>query len=291
MLSVILIGFGWPPAAGAAAPVFIGAGDIGSCSGSRDRATGDIIRDHPSATVFTLGDNAYNDGRLWQFKQCYDPAWGSFKGRTRPSAGNHDYNTPGAAGYYDYFGSSVRGPSGKGWYSYMLGAWKIIVLNSNCDRVGGCGEGSAQHDWLRRELTSSGAQCTLAYWHHPRFSSGKRKGNDARMVPFWQALYDAGADVVLAGHDHLYERFAPQGPWGAYDPAHGIRQFTVGSGGIGLYGFASAKPNSQRRLTTFGVLRLTLNDGGYDWRFLKTDGGSGDDGSGSCHGRPKSSIG
>jgi hypothetical protein len=269
----------------AADAVLIGAGDIANCSASGDAATASLIAQN-GGTVFTLGDNAYDDGSNKQFNNCYSPTWGRFKGRTRPALGNHEYQTKGADGYFDYFGGRA-GQRGKGWYSYDVGAWHVIVLNSNCGNVG-CGKGSEQERWLRADLAAHDNECTLAYWHHARFVSDKTHGSTGAVGAFWQALYDYGADLVLSGHAHVYERFAPQTPAGKADPAHGIREIVVGTGGDSHYGFGSARPNSQvRNANTFGVLKLTLKSGSYDWRFLPQAGQSfRDSGSTACHGRP-----
>ncbi len=275
------------PAAKAIDPVLVAAGDIAGCGQVGDTATAALIA-ATVGTVAVLGDAVYNNGSPAQFASCYGPTWGRFKGRTRPAIGNHEYRTPGAAGYFNYFGAQA-GPRGQGWYSYDLGRWHLIVLNSNCSKVA-CGKGSEQERWLRADLAAHANTCTLAYWHHPRFSSDNRHGNWPSVGAFWDALYDYGADLVLAGHAHVYERFAPQTPWGAADPAFGIRQFIVGTGGNGLYGFRGVKPNSQlRNASAFGVLNLTLRSGGYDWRFLPQAGKTFTDaGSAACHGRPAS---
>jgi hypothetical protein len=260
----------------------VSAGDIASCNSSGDEATAALL-DSIKGTVATLGDNAYDTGSTAEFANCYGPTWGRHKARTRPAAGNHEYGTPGAAGYFSYFGAAA-GPSGKGYYSYSLGEWHVVVLNSNCAQVGGCQAGSAQEQWLRADLAAHRGRCTLAYWHHPRFSSGTH-GSDAAMQPFWQALYSAGADIVLNGHDHDYERFAPQGPSGLADSTRGIREFVVGTGGYSHYVPGMPVANSQvRNGDTFGVLRLTLRSKSYQWQFVPVAGGSfGDSGSGTCH--------
>jgi hypothetical protein len=267
-------------------PVLVGAGDIAGCGQTNDSATAALLDNIPG-TVFTTGDNVYNDGTATQFNNCYDPAWGRHKARTRPSPGNHDYQTGNANGYFGYFGAAAGDPS-EGYYDYTLSEWHVIVLNSNCGHVGGCGEGSPQMQWLRSVLAASSAPCTAAIWHHTRFSSGARKGNDPTYVPFWQALYDHGADVVINGHDHLYERFGLQDPLGNGDPAFGIRQFTVGTGGAGHYEFGTTKPNSERRnADTFGVLKLTLHATSYDWQFVPVAGKTfTDSGTAACHGAP-----
>lgn len=259
---------------------FVGAGDIAHCSSTGDEATA-LLLDGIAGTVFTLGDNAYEDGTATEFANCYEPTWGRHKARTRPSPGNHEYHTPGATGYYDYFGASA-GPSGLGYYSYDLGDWHIISLNSNISMS----VGSVQEQWLRADLAASTKQCTLAYWHHARFSSSAVHGNHPQTQPLWQALYDAGADLVLSAHDHLYERFAPQTPAGVADAASGIREFVVGSGGRSHYAFAATPDaNSEvRNSDAWGVLKLTLSAGAYSWQFVPVAGMTfTDSGSGTCH--------
>ena len=285
------------PPAPPSAPVatLVGAGDIAQCgssgpAASKAEATAKLLDGIPrnsSTVVYTTGDNVYNDGKTSEFNSCYAPTWGRHKDRTRPVPGNHDYNTAGASGYFGYFGAAAGQP-GKGWYSYDLGAWHVVVLNSNCSSIGGCNAGSAQEKWLRADLAASSARCTVAMWHHPRFNSGRTHGNNMEVAPLWNALYDYGADVVLNGHVHVYERFAPQTPDARADSAHGIRQFTVGTGGAPGYAFENTpQPNSERRKTgTDGVLKLTLRADSYDYDFLSVGGAFTDSGSGSCHGRP-----
>lgn len=264
-----------PPAPGM--EILVGAGDIADCSSSGDEATAALLDSIPG-TVFTTGDNAYSDGTAAEFSSCYDPSWGRHKARTRPTPGNHDYHTSGASGYFGYFGSAAGDPS-EGYYSYTLGAWHVIALNSNISR----GPGSAQIQWLNAELAASGATCTVAYFHHPRFSSGSHQ-NGSSQGTFWDELYAAGADVVLVGHDHDYERFAPQDPNGIADPTNGIRQFVVGTGGRSLRSFGTIQPNSEFRYgSEHGVLKLSLYSGGYDWEFISTDGTVRDSGSDTCH--------
>jgi len=253
-----------------------------------DEATAKLLDVIPG-TVFTAGDNAYPDGTLEQYLNCYGPTWGRHKARTHPAAGNHEYHTPGAAGYFRYFGAAAGDPT-KGYYSYDLGAWHIIVINSNCTFIGGCQAGSPQEQWLEADLVAHPAPCTLAYWHHPRFSSGFH-GNDTEMQPIWQALYTAGVDVVINGHSHMYERFAPQGPAGQADAQYGLREFVVGTGGDKLEPMRTVQPNSEvRNNSTHGVLKLTLHPSGYDWVFIPVAGASFTDvGQGTCHGRPSAS--
>lgn len=248
-------------------PVLVGAGDIAACNKDGDEATANLLDNIPG-TVFTTGDNVYNNGTTDDFVNCYHPSWGRHKDRTYPSLGNHEYLTDGASGYFDYFGS-MAGDSDKGYYSYDLGDWHIIVLNSNLP----VHPGSEQEQWLREDLAAHPVICTLAYWHHPRFSSGSVHGSDPHMEPLWQALYDFSADIVLAGHDHTYERFAPQNPQGEADSHRGIRQFVVGSGGRSHYPFNSPIANSEvRNSDTFGVLKLTLHADSYSWEFIPEAG-------------------
>jgi hypothetical protein len=270
----------------AADPVLVGAGDIASCTSSNDEATAALL-DGIEGTVFTLGDNAYEKGTAAEFANCYGPTWGRHKARTRPSVGNHEYYTAGASGYFGYFGDAA-GPRDRGWYSYDTGGWHVVVLNDNCDEIGGCGAGSPQEQWLRADLAANTAPCTVAYFSSPRFSSGTKHGNNPDMQPFWQALYDDGAELVMGGDEHHYERFAPQTPVGAADPSFGIRHFTVGTGGRSFYSFGTVRPNSEvRNSTTHGVLKLTLHPGSYDWEFVPVAGKTFTDrGTGSCHGAP-----
>ena len=258
--------------------VLVGASDIASCSYNGDEATAKLLDDIPG-TVFTAGDNAYQNATADDFANCYEPAWGRHKARTRPAPGNHEYYTVGATGYFGYFGSAAGDPT-KGYYSYDLGSWHIIVLNSNL----AMNAGSPMDTWLRADLAANPARCTLAIWHHPRFSSGPH-GTSTMVQPLWQALYDAGADVVVVGHDHLYERFAPQAADGQVDLARGIRQFVVGTGGAGLYAVSVPAPNSEvRNTSTRGVIKFTLYSDRYEWKFVPVKGaGFTDSGSASCH--------
>jgi hypothetical protein len=265
--------------------ILAGAGDIADCRDlSGAEATAKLLDQIPG-TVMAVGDLAYPDGSKENFT-CYDKTWGRAKSRTRPAPGNHEFHSSGATPYFDYLGAAAGDPQ-TGYYSYELGAWHIIVLNSECKDVGGCEAGSPQEKWLRADLAAHPAACTLAYWHKPLFSSGGTHGNDLTVKPFWQALYEADADLVIAGHDHDYERFAPQTPDGTGDPARGIREFVVGTGGKNHRPFGDAKPNSEvRDATAFGVLKLTLKPGGYEWQFIPEAGKSfTDSGSGTCHQR------
>ncbi len=264
------------------ATVLVGAGDIAYCKQIAGAQATARLLDAIPGTVFTLGDHAYEDGTAREFADCYDPTWGRHRTRTRPAVGNHDYHSPQAAPYFAYFGAAAGEPA-RGYYSYDLGGWHVVVLNSNCEEVG-CEAGSPQERWLRAQLAAHKTQCSLAYWHHPRFSSGKHGGAPA-MAPLWQALHEAGVELAISGHDHDYERFAPQDPAGKLDVARGVRQFVVGTGGKKTHRFNQAEPNSEVRDTgTFGVLKLTLSPGRYEWKFIPVAGqGFTDSGSEACH--------
>jgi len=266
-------------------PVLVGAGDIASCDDiAGAEATAKLIEKIPG-TVIAVGDLAYPDGSDEQFANCYAPTWGRFKDRTRPTPGNHEYQSDGASGYVRYFGAAA-GDSKKAYYSYDLGQWHIISLNSECTQVGGCDILSEQGKWLQHDLATHPAACTLAYFHKPLFSSGLAHGNDLELKPLWDILYHAGADVIINGHDHDYERFAPQDPDGKADPHHGIREFVVGTGGKNSHRlFGATRPNSEERQAyAFGVLKLTLHAKSYDWEFVPQAGRLfTDSGSGKCH--------
>ena len=211
----------------------VGAGDIAACGAGAAARTADLVA-RIAGTVFTAGDNAYERGTSSEYADCYGPTWGRFKARTRPAPGNHEYLANGAAGYFDYFGA-VAGERGKGYYSYEVGAWHVVVLNSECAFVGGCGITSPQVRWLDVDLAQARSTCSLAIFHHPRFSSGAEHGSDATYDAFWRVLYAHGVELVINGHDHEYERFAPQTPDAVRDEARGIREFVVGTGGRSLY--------------------------------------------------------
>ena len=263
--------------------ILVGAGDIADCKDlSGAEATAKLLEQIPG-TVMAVGDLAYPDGTKENFA-CYDKTWGRVRSRTRPAAGNHEFHAAGAMVYFDYFGAAAGDPK-YGYYSYQLGAWHIIVLNSECANIGGCDATSRQVHWLREDLAAHPAACKLAYWHKPLFSSGSAHGNDYEMKPLWQALYEAKADVVINGHDHNYERFAPQDPDGRSDAARGIREFVVGTGGKNHRPVVLAKPNSEsRNADAYGVLKLTLRSGAYDWQFVPEAGKTFvDSGTGKCH--------
>jgi hypothetical protein len=257
----------------AAAPVvLVGAGDIANCDiagGTGAIATGRLLDQIPG-TIFTVGDHAYPSGTEQNFRDCYDPRWGRHKARTRPSPGNHEYLTNHGKAYFDYFGD-LAGPDRRGYYSYDLGAWHIISLNSTID----ADRRSRQVKWLIDDLQRDHAKCTLAYWHVPLFSSGPHGADmrtSAHMLDVWKLLYEFHADVVVNGHDHDYERFAPQDPNGKADP-RGIREFVVGTGGGGLYEFRKPLPNSEARNNrSYGLIKFTLSDSSYTWEYLSAAG-------------------
>jgi hypothetical protein len=272
-------------------------GGVGSPGHCRQQATSDLLVGGGFSAVLALGDTQYHVGALADFEAVFDKTWGRVKPIIRPAVGNHEYSTSNARGYFDYFNGVGKhsGPAGdrdKGYYSFDIGSWHLIALNSQCDQIAhggalnGCAPGSPQNRWLQADLAAHRTSCTIAYWHSPRFNSGFR-GNSSASQPFWDVLHAAGADIVLSGDAHSYERFAPQDPNGAPDPVRGIRAFVVGTGGVFFTGWSKVKPNSEvRHNDTFGVLALTLHPTSYEWRFLPEAGGTfADAGSGACHGR------
>ena len=276
-------------AAGSAAAVLVGAGDVAGCnSQSGDHKTADLIAKIPG-TVFTVGDNVYDNGTAKEYAECYQPTWGRFKSRTRAVLGNHEYNTGSAAPSFDYYGAAA-GPRGKGYYSFEAASWHVVVLNSNWRYVATDSE-SAQLRWLEADLAAHPRKCVLALWHHPRFASAYSsplESPTSSVKPFWDALYAAGADVIVNGHQHFYERFAPQTPAGMKDAARGIRQFVIGSGGRST----GKRPTARRRNSEvvhggdreYGVLKLTLREGTYEWKFVPVAGKTFTDaGSARCH--------
>jgi hypothetical protein len=255
----------------------------GDETGCRHKATSELVlKLHPDA-VMPLGDEQYQRGTYNGFMLSYGPTWGRMVNISHPVVGNHEYLTPGASGYFKYFGV-LAGDSDKGYYSFELGSWHIVVLNSECPFVaGGCGYGSPQEKWLRADLSAHPAHCTLAAFHEPRWSSGDHESNGA-LDPFWRDLSAAKAEVVLSGHDHDYERFAAFDANGDRDARHGTRQFVVGTGGVGLRPFDDLLPGSEvHQNTAFGVLALTLDPSGYTWRFVSVDSSFSDSGRGDCH--------
>lgn len=263
--------------------IFVGAGDIGQCTPTLEPAlaTGRLL-DFIGGTIFTVGDNAYYQASDADFKNCYEPAWGRFMGRTNPIPGNHEYETfNDAAPYFRYFGAQARTP-GQGWYSYEVGDWHIVALNSNSAQGVGVSANSPQGVWLQNDLKTHTNKCTMAMWHHPLFDTGP-DGASPQMRAFFQILYDNGVEVVLNGHEHFYERSMPQNPSGGADLAKGVRQFIVGTGGAALYNLGPRGPNVERQYQGFGVLKFTLSSDHYDWEFVPVSGSSPDSGTASCH--------
>ena len=266
--------------------VLLAAGDIGDCNEPGDEATAELLAQHPDATIAALGDMAYQHGSASDYERCFEPTWGPYKDRIRPTPGNHDYGTKGAAGYFGYFGDAAGDPD-EGWYSYDLGHWHVVSLNSECRRVGGCDPNDPQATWLVADLRRNSETCQLAYFHRPPFSSGRYGDpgrNIDRMRVLWRILYDHGVEVVLVGHEHSYERFAPMGPDGAAD-ARGPRLFVVGTGGGNLrdYDGPPLPTTEVRNSDTWGVLKLTLEPARYEWEFLPIEGATfRDAGSGTC---------
>jgi acid phosphatase type 7 len=288
-LLAILLAFGCAPERPPGPPsgkVIVAVGDIASCSDTADEATARLVGSIDGATVLTLGDEAYPDGTAQDFEECYEPSWGQFKERTRPSPGNHEYETEGASAYFDYFGKAAGDPD-EGYYSYDLGAWHIVALNSNCG-VGEirCGFGSPEGRWLKEDLAANDEQkCTLAYFHHPLFTSGSYRPGIERVERLWEILYAGGVDVVLNGHDHNYQRFAPQDPNGKADPQRGIREFVVGTGGRSLNKISDPIANTEvYNDQTYGVLELTRHPKKYEWEFVPVEGETfSDSGGARCH--------
>jgi Calcineurin-like phosphoesterase/Bacterial pre-peptidase C-terminal domain len=279
----------WSLAASSGDPVVVAAGDMHACDGAGDDLTAALLGPLAPTAVLPLGDNSGEYGYLSEYTGCYDPTWGAYKSISHPVPGNHDYEgDQGASGYFTYFGAAAGTP-GQGWYSYDVGAWHVIALNSNCGLVGGCGQGSPQGQWLQQDLAAHGNACTLAYFHHPLFTSTPEPGYNGPVDPLYQMLYKGGADVILNAHAHSYERFAPQDPDGTADSQYGIREFVVATGGAALDPTNDHAANSETwQASTLGVLELTLHANGYDWRFVPVAGGSyTDSGSGACHaGKP-----
>jgi hypothetical protein len=282
--------------AAAADPVIAAAGDIACGTGSTglcaQQSTSDVITQINPDGVLLLGDDQYENGSLSDFQSYYDPTWGRFKSVTHPAPGNHEYQTTGAAGYFDYFNGvgNSTGPAddrSAGYYSFDIGSWHIVALNSNCTNIGSCSAGSPEETWLRNDLATHPAACTLAYMHHPRWSSDSGVGSQPQVAPLVQALYDYHADLMLAGHAHTYERFGPQDPAGNADTANGLVEIISGTGGKSEFAFSSTiLPNSLVHADTLGALKLTLHPWSYDWEFVPAAGQTfSDSGTGLCHGR------
>jgi len=270
--------------------VLVGAGDIADCNSSHSgggplstaQLTANLL-DGISGTVFAVGDLVYPDATGGEFTKCYDPTWGRHRARTMPAPGNHEYNTPNASDYFNYFGPIAGDPT-KGYYSFNLGAWHIIALNSNteCSTIS-CASGSPQVNWLQADLNANPTTCTLAFWHHPYYSSTTNATSSVQ--PFWQVLYNAKADLVINGHAHSYERFAPQDANGNLDTTNGIIEIVSGTGGESHGGFTTILPNSViRDNTSYGVLKLTLHSSSFDWQFVHAAGATfTDSGTATCH--------
>jgi hypothetical protein len=255
--------------------VWVGAGDIGRCGSAGPEATAALL-DRLPGTVFAAGDNAYPNGRFEDYVDCYAPSWGRHFSRTFPVPGNHEYDTPGAAGYFQYFGERISGS----YYAYQLGAWRVLALNSEVPVT----TGSAQAAWLEDQLSTVPAGgCTAAYWHRPFMSSGPN-GDNVDMRDLFTILYNRGVEFVVAGHDHLYERFEPVDASGRSDPVRGVRQFIVGTGGTPLSSPTRIRPGSERQGVAWGVIRFDLSPGSYRWEFVPAESTSfRDSGSGTCH--------
>ena len=266
-----------PPAPPPPANVVLAAGDISSCANDNDEATARILDQNPLASVLTLGDNVYDSGSATEFSSCYAPTWGRHASRTYPAPGNHDFATSNAAGYFGFFGARA-GSTLNGYYSFDIGAWHLISLNSERD-VAASG---AQVAWLRADLAATTKKCVLAYWHKPRFAAGSYS-DFTQYIPFWEELYAARAEIVLNGHDHNYQRYRPMTPHGVDDATNGLRQFLVGTGGWGSYPLRADSRRDAAGTNIFGVLKLTLNSDSYDWTFLPAAGTTfADSGVGAC---------
>jgi hypothetical protein len=272
---------------GSGDPVINALGDIAACDPSYVYRDGQLLTEALASSldgsILGLGDYVYPDGTPVYFTGCFDPVWSSIKPRIIPVAGNHEYQYSNAGGYYAYFGTSAGDPT-MGYYSFNLGSWHLIALNSNCSFVGGCGVGSPQLTWLQADLAANTQKCILAFWHHPLYGSGK-EGNTPEVIDFWQSLYTAHATLVINGHNHDYERFAPIDPAGNPDPVNGITEIVAGTGGKDHSPLVQLQPNSQIfNDTDFGVLRLALHTDSYAWQFLPVAGATfTDEGIGKCN--------
>ncbi len=265
------------PAGSDATAVLVGAGDIGSCETVGPQATARLL-EGIRGTVFLAGDNAYPSGSAADYRNCFDPTWGRHRSRMRPVPGNHEYETPGASAYFDYFGASA-GPRGLGYYSYAVGPWLILAVNSEVPST----SGSAQYQWVSDELTRDPRPCTAVIWHRPLFSSGVN-GPNPDMRDLWRLLHKLDVELVINGHEHLYERFGPQDAEGRPDPERGVRQFTVGTGGGPTTPLARGAANSQAAASVWGVVKFTLESRAYLWEFIPAEGEPfRDSGAAPCH--------
>jgi len=257
-------------------------GGLGDATHCRMLATGQTAASLAPSAVLPLGDLQYSDGSASDFRAVYDTTWGPLKPITHPVPGNHEYQTPGAAGYIDYFGAAAATPQGTTWYSFELGAWHVVALDSTCSKMGGCGPGSPEGRSLAAALAAHPSRCMLAYWHHPAFSSALAGGVPGS-APLWASAVDGGVDLVLNGHRHQYERFATLDAAGTPTPSGGARELVVGTGGNDLEAFGPPQPGSEVRVAAFGVLQLVLSGSGYGFRLVGIDGSILDQGSGTCH--------
>lgn len=255
--------------------IVLAVGDIGECNSAAVPLTARLV-ERNDGEVLLPGDLAYMHGSISDFQRCFEPWWGQFRHRWRPVPGNHEYETPGAAGYFQFFGPAT-GQGGRSYYSFRAGDWLVLMLNSNIPTA----RGTPQYEFVRGELIANRNPCTVAVWHHPLFTSGPN-GPNPFMREMWALLYEHNADMIVAGHDHLYERFGKQDTEGRADP-RGIRQFIAGTGGARLYDFQRTAANSEARVKAHGVLRLTLNPTSYAWSFLDTNGAVADAGADGCH--------
>lgn len=285
------------PTSDPANPVLYVAGDIASCDSEGDEATADLLNGLPG-TVLIAGDVAYETGSEANFSNCFDSSWGRHKNRTRPVPGNHEYSTAGASGYFAYFGEAAGDP-GKGYYAFDAGPWRVLMLNSECEQIGGCDETSPQTEWLRAELADDARRCVLAVWHKPRLAAGTHAGENPQLLPLWQAAYDGGVDLVVNGHDHNYQRYGEMNrSLDGIDEGRGVREIVVGTGGkditdidpalaestAGLEEWADVPGDGDGRDAAFGVLKLTLRADSYDWEFLPVAGESyTDKGTANCN--------
>ncbi len=285
-MAVLLVTIALP--ALAKSPTVIVAGDIAAGTGTSGEAATARLVEGQRGLVMTAGDNAYQSGTREEFQAYYDPTWGRLLHRTRPTPGNHDVLTPGASGYFDYFGRRA-GPDRRGYYGVKVGSWRAYALDSEaCKTEVGCGPGSPQYTWLKKKLAKQRARCSMAVWHTPLYSSGSH-GDDPRVRPLQRLLWKSGVEIIVNGHDHNYERLAPADPYGRVDRRHGVQQFIVGTGGAPLRGRGDTKAAHSRAFQghAWGVLRLRLRNGSYAWKFLPVEGETySDGGERRCHGRP-----
>ena len=267
-------GGGNPPSTGLTA-VVLGVGDIGMCNRPAVAQTARLVAGL-DGLLLLAGDIAYFQGTAANFRDCFNPEWGRFRDRWRAVPGNHEYESPAAGPYFDYFGEAA-GTDRSGYYAFMAGDWLVLMLNSNIP----AGRGSAQWEFARQQLESQRTPCTMAVWHHPMFSSGPN-GSSPLMRDIWSLLEAARAEIILTGHDHLYERFARQLANGTADPVNGIRQFTAGTGGADLSNFVRTAPNSEARIMQYGVVRFILKPAQVEWAFMTVDGSVTDTGLDTC---------